>query len=156
MSRGVNKVILVGNLGRDPEVKYTGSGKAVANVSLATSEKWKDKQTDEWVEHTEWHKLVFWGRVAEIVGEYCTKGMTIYVEGKLKTEKWQDSDGNDRYTTKVEVNNPAQFQMLSGDGGGRRDERPSSGGFRDKPEQSSFKPDSPDDAGGFDDDDIPF
>ena len=118
MARGVNKVILVGNLGADPEVKYMPSGDAVANVSLATSESWKDKQTGENVEKTEWHRLVFFKRLAEIAGEYLRKGSQIYVEGQLQTRKWQDRDGNDRYTTEVKVR---EMQMLGSRGGGGSD-----------------------------------
>ncbi len=108
--RGVNKVILVGNLGKDPEVKYLPNGTAVANVSIATNEEWKDKTTGEKQNRIEWHNLTFWGRLAEIAGEYLKKGATIYVEGSLRTEKWQDKEGKDRYTTKINV---AELQMLS-------------------------------------------
>lgn len=114
MARGVNKVILIGNCGRDPEIRYTPDGKAVANISLATSESWKDKNSGEKVEKTEWHNLVFWGKLAEIVGEYVKKGGQIYVEGKLHTEKWQDKDGKDRYTTKITCD---QMLLLGGRGG---------------------------------------
>ena len=99
--KGVNKIILVGTCGKDPETRYMPSGGAVTNISMATSEQWKDKQTGEKKEETEWHNVVFFGRVAEIAAEYLKKGSQAYVEGKLKTEKWQDKDGNDRYTTKV-------------------------------------------------------
>ena len=114
MARGVNKVILVGNLGRDPEVRYTPGGAAVTNVSIATSESWKDKESGESKERTEWHKVVFFGRLAEIAGEYLKKGRQIYVEGTLRTNKWQDKDGNDRYTTEVIASN---MQMLGSRGG---------------------------------------
>lgn len=107
--RGVNKVILIGNLGRDPEVRYTPSGVAVANFSIATSEEWKDKGTGEKQERTEWHKIVAWRRLAEICGEYLYKGSQVYIEGKLQTRKWQDRDGNDRWTTEVYV---ISMQML--------------------------------------------
>lgn len=117
MSKGVNKAILVGHLGKDPDVRYFQNGDAVANVSLATSETWKDKQTGEIQERTEWHNLVFHKRLAEIAGEYLRKGSQIYAEGKLKTRKWQDKQGNDRYTTEVIVND---MQML----GGRGDSEP--------------------------------
>lgn len=103
MAKGVNKVILVGNLGRDPEVKYLPSGSAVANIGLATSESWKDKESGEKQERTEWHNLVFFGRVAEIAGEYLKKGSQVYIEGSLRTRKWQDKEGQDRYTTEVVV-----------------------------------------------------
>lgn len=114
-SRGINKVILIGNLGQDPEIRYTASGAAVANVNIATSEQWKDKETGDTQERTEWHRLVFFGRLAEIVGEYLKKGSQVYVEGRLQTRKWQDRDGNDKYTTEIVVN---EMQMLGGRGGG--------------------------------------
>ena len=114
MARGVNKVILVGNLGRDPEVRYSPNGQAVANVTLATSESWKDKTSGEKQEKTEWHRVVFFGRLAEIVSEYLRKGSQIYVEGRLQTRKWQDKDGNDRYTTEIVAN---EMQMLGSRGG---------------------------------------
>jgi len=109
MARGVNKVILIGNLGRDPEVRYSPNGQAVANVTLATSESWKDKNTGDKQERTEWHRVVFFGRLAEIAGEYLKKGSQVYVEGRLQTRKWQDKDGNERYTTEVVA---AEMQML--------------------------------------------
>jgi single-strand DNA-binding protein len=117
MAKGVNKVILVGHLGRDPEVRYMPSGEAVANVTLATSESWKDKQTGEQQEHTEWHRIVFFGRLAEIAGEYLRKGRQVYVEGRLRTSKWQDKNtGQDRYSTDIIV---SDMQMLgSREGGG--------------------------------------
>jgi len=118
MARGVNKVILVGNLGADPEVKYMPSGDAVANVSLATTDSWKDKQTGENVEKTEWHRLVFFKRQAEIAGEYLRKGSQIYVEGNLQTRKWQDRDGNDRYTTEIRVRDMQMLGSRAGSGGG--------------------------------------
>jgi single-strand DNA-binding protein len=114
MARGVNKVILVGNLGKDPEVRYSPNGQAVANVTLATSESWKDKTSGEKVEKTEWHRVVFFGRLAEIAGEYLKKGGQIYVEGRLQTRKWQDKDGHDRYTTEIVAN---EMQMLGSRGG---------------------------------------
>jgi single-strand DNA-binding protein len=114
MARGVNKVILVGNLGRDPEVRYMPSGNAVANVTLATTESWKDKQTGEKQERTEWHNVVFYSRLAEIAGEYLKKGSQVYVEGSLRTRKWQDKSGNDRYTTEIIA---SEMQMLGGRGG---------------------------------------
>ena len=115
MARGVNKVILVGHLGKDPEVRYMPSGNAVCNVTLATSDSWKDKQSGEQKDRTEWHNLVFYGRLAEIAGEYLRKGSQAYVEGRLQTRKWQDKSGNDRYTTEIIVND---MQMLGGRGGG--------------------------------------
>jgi len=104
MARGVNKAILIGNLGNDPEVRYTPSGSAVATVSLATSETWRDKQSGELQDRTEWHRVVFFSRLAEIVGEYLHKGSKIYVEGSLRTRKWQDKNGMDRYTTEIIAN----------------------------------------------------
>jgi single-strand DNA-binding protein len=118
MARGVNKVILVGNLGADPEVKYMPNGNAVANVTVATSESWKDKQSGEQKDKTEWHRVVFFRRLAEIAGEYLKKGSQIYIEGKLQTRKWQDKNGNDRYTTEIIAN---EMQMLGSRGGGSAD-----------------------------------
>jgi single-strand DNA-binding protein len=114
MARGINKVIIVGNLGADPEVKYMPSGDAVCNISVATTESWKDKQSGEKVENTEWHRVVMFRRLAEISGEYLRKGSQVYIEGKLKTRKWQDNNGNDRYTTEIEARD---MQMLGGRGG---------------------------------------
>lgn len=112
----VNKVILVGNLGKDPEVRYLPDGGAVANLTLATSSNWKDKNTGEKREETEWHRIVIYGRLAEIAGEYCKKGRSIYIEGRLKTRKWQDQSGVDKYTTEIIAD---QMQLLgSRDGGG--------------------------------------
>lgn len=122
MARGINKVILVGNLGADPEVKYMPSGSAVTTLRIATSESWKDKQTGEQRERTEWHQVVGYNRLAEIMGEYLRKGSQVYVEGAIRTEKWQDRDGNDRYTTKVVAN---EMQMLGGRGGDFGGSRPS-------------------------------
>jgi len=115
MARGVNKAIIVGNVGQDPEVRYMPSGSAVAEVSVATSEQWKDKQSGEKQERTEWHKVTFFGRLAEVVGEYVRKGSQIYVEGSIRTEKWTDKQGQDRYTTKIVAN---EMQMLGGRTGG--------------------------------------
>ncbi|MBT7952190.1 MAG: single-stranded DNA-binding protein [Gammaproteobacteria bacterium] len=114
MARGVNKVILVGNLGNDPDIRYTAGGAAVANISLATTDSWKDKESGEQQDRTEWHRIVFFGRLAEIVGEYLRKGSQVYVEGRLQTRKWQDKSGNDRYTTEIVAN---EMQMLGGRGG---------------------------------------
>ncbi len=113
MARGVNKVILVGNLGKDPEVRYTQDQSAVANITLATSESWKDKTSGEKVEKTEWHRIVFFGRLAEVAGEYLKKGSQIYVEGRLQTRKWQDKEGKERYTTEIVAN---EMQMLGSRG----------------------------------------
>jgi single-strand DNA-binding protein len=162
MARGVNKVILVGNLGKDPDMKYTASGAAIANITVATSESWTDKQTNEKVEKTEWHRVVFFRRLAEVVGEYLRKGSQVYLEGKLQTRKWQDQNGQDRYTTEIVAD---QMQMLGargGDGGGGGGGRPQGGGgggggFRNNPPapaQNSPAQPSPDNS--FDDDDIPF
>ena len=115
MARGVNKVILIGNLGKDPEVRYMPSGGGVANLSLATSESWKDKQTGEMQEKTEWHRVVFFGKLGEIAGEYLKKGSKIYVEGRIQTRKWQDKEGHDRYSTEIIGN---EMQMLDSKGGG--------------------------------------
>lgn len=119
MSRGINKVILIGNLGADPDVRSTAGGKAVANLSVATSESWKDRQTGETRENTEWHRVVFFDRTAEVAGQYLRKGSRVYVEGKLQTRKWQDKDGNDRWTTEILGRD---LQML-GDGGSDRPQR---------------------------------
>ncbi len=109
MARGVNKVILVGNVGQDPEMKYMPSGNAVTNISIATSERWKDKQTGQQQERTEWHRVVFFNRLGEIAGEYLKKGSKVYVEGSLRTRKWQDKDGKDQYTTEIVA---SEMQML--------------------------------------------
>ena len=115
MARGVNKVILVGNLGNDPETKYTPSGGAITNISIATSESWKDKNTGQQQERTEWHRVIFFNRLAEIAGEYLKKGSKVYVEGSLRTRKWQGQDGQDRYTTEIVA---SEMQMLDGRGDG--------------------------------------
>ncbi|MGH8480179.1 MAG: single-stranded DNA-binding protein [Gammaproteobacteria bacterium] len=120
MARGINKVILVGNLGAEPEVRYMPSGQAVANVGLATSDSWRDKETGENQERTEWHRVVFFGKLAEIVKEYLHKGSQVYVEGRIRTRKWQDRDGHDRYTTEIVAND---MQMLGGRGGAAPMER---------------------------------
>ena len=113
MARGVNKVILIGNLGGDPEVRYMPNGNAVANVTLATSDSWKDKQTGHLQERTEWHRVVFFGRLAEVVGEYARKGSKLYIEGRLQTREWE-KDGIKRYTTEVVVDMQGQMQLLDG------------------------------------------
>jgi single-strand DNA-binding protein len=115
MARGVNKVILVGNLGKDPETRYMPSGSAVTNLTLATSESWKDKQTGDQQERTEWHKIAMFGRLAEIAAEYLRKGSQVYIEGKLRTRKWQDKEGKDRWTTEIVAD---EMQMLGSKGGG--------------------------------------
>jgi len=149
MARGVNKVIIVGTLGQDPEVKYTANGSAVVNVGVATNETWKDKQTGETQERTEWHRIVMFGKLAEIAGQYLKKGSQAYFEGSLRTNKWQDQSGNDRYTTEIIAN---EMQMLGGRGG--------SGGAPapvQEQQQSQSKPAATETApmdDGFDD--IPF
>jgi len=115
MARGVNKVILIGNLGKDPETRYMPSGSAVTNLTLATSESWKDKQTGENQERTEWHKVAMFGKLAEIAAEYLRKGSQVYIEGKLRTRKWQDKEGKDRWTTEIVAD---EMNMLGGKGGG--------------------------------------
>ena len=174
MARGINKVILIGNVGKDPETKYMPSGGAVTNITVATSESWKDKNTGQQQERTEWHRVVFFNRLGEIAGEYLRKGSKVYVEGALRTRKWQGQDGQDRYTTEVVG---SEMQMLDSRGGGGAgagagggyqqqggqggapqqapqsapQQQRDSGGFG-APAQSSPAP------GGFDDfdDDIPF
>ena len=113
MARGINKVILVGNCGQDPETRFSAAGAAITNVSIATSESWKDKQTGQQQERTEWHRVVFFNRLGEIAGEYLKKGSKIYVEGSLRTRKWQDKEGQDRYTTEIVGN---EMQMLDSRG----------------------------------------
>ncbi len=155
MARGVNKVILIGNLGNDPETKFLPSGGAVTNVSLATSESWKDKQTGQMQERTEWHRVVFFNKLAEIAGEYLKKGSKVYVEGSIRTRKWQGQDGQDRYTTEIVV---SEMQMLDGRGEGGAQAR--QGGYS-APAQSDAG-DAPAAGGGYAapsgdfDDDIPF
>ena len=152
MSRGVNKVILIGNLGAEPDVRYMQSGDAVANVSLATSESWKDKNSGETQERTEWHRVVFFGKLAEIVKQYLHKGSKIYVEGQLRTKKWQDKEGQDRYTTEVVVSMGGTLQMLDGRPAGESDARP-----MNKAGANSPRPPTSDQGGGMPfDDDIPF
>jgi single-strand DNA-binding protein len=155
----VNKVILIGNLGRDPEVRYAPSGSAICNVTLATSRQWKDKNSGERQEETEWHRVVFYDRLAEIAGEYLKKGRPVYVEGRLKTRKWTDKDGVDKYTTEIIAD---QMQLLgSREGGG--DEGGGGGGGYSRPAArpaaaAAPKPAAKPAATGFDDmdDDIPF
>ena len=144
MARGINKVILVGNLGADPETRYMPSGSAVTNLSIATSEQWKDKQSGDQKERTEWHKVAMFNRLAEIAAEYLRKGSQVYIEGKLRTRKWQDRDGNDRWTTEIIAD---EMQMLGGRGGGGSAPMSSGSG------PSSAPPQPP--ADDFDDD-IPF
>ena len=157
MARGVNKVILVGNCGGDPETRYLPNGNAVTNVTLATSESWKDKQTGQQQERTEWHRVVFFGRLAEIVAEYVRKGSQIYVEGSLRTRKWQGQDGSDKYTTEIVVDINGNMQLLGA--------APTQGGQRQqqqrpqRPQQPSRQQQpTPQPAPDYDsyDDEIPF
>ena len=173
MARGVNKVILIGNLGADPETRYMPAGGAVTNINMATSDQWKDKQTGQPQERTEWHRVVFFNRLAEIAGEYLKKGSKVYVEGSLRTRKWQGQDGQDRYTTEIVA---GEMQMLDSRGGGETGgyagtssgqssqqgpmdqnygNAPNQGQANNNP-QGGNQPHQP--AGGFDsfDDDIPF
>ena len=151
MARGINKVILVGNLGADPETRALPSGTTVANIRVATSESWKDKQTGDMKEQTEWHHVAMFGRLGEIAGEYLRKGSQVYIEGRLRTRKWQDKQGNDRYTTEVVA---SEMQMLGGRGGGATQET------RDTRETGGGKAGAPAPAGAGSaaefDDDIPF
>ena len=148
MSRGINRVMLVGNLGQDPDVKHTANGNAVVNITVATSESWNDKQTGEKVEKTEWHRVVAFQKLAEIMGEYLRKGSQVYIEGKLQTRKWQDQNGQDRYTTEVVADN-----MLMLGGRGETDTHQQSSGFRKDAQPRHEHAQSGDD---FMDDDIPF
>ncbi len=156
MARGVNKVILIGNLGVDPEVRYTANGSAVTNVRLATTDSWRDRQTGEQQERTEWHRIVFFGKLAEIAGEYLRKGSKVYIEGRLQTRKWQGQDGQDRYTTEIVAND---MQMLDSRGGAGDMGGPGGGGqSRGRPmdDRGGRQQDNMgDDAGAFEDD-IPF
>ncbi len=170
MARGINKVILVGNLGQDPETRYMPSGNAVTNISVATSESWKDKQTGEQQERTEWHRVAFFNRLAEIAGEYLKKGSKVYIEGSLRTRKYQAQDGSDRYSTEIIAN---EMQMLDsrGDMGGGGGYQQQGGGYQQQggqqqnrgggnynqapPQQQPQQSAPPMDSGSFDDD-IPF
>ncbi|WPP44858.1 single-stranded DNA-binding protein [Pseudomonas sp. AN-1] len=167
MARGVNKVILVGNVGGDPETRYLPNGNAVTNITLATSDSWKDKQTGQLQERTEWHRVVFFGKVAEIAGEYLRKGSQVYVEGRLQTRKWQDQSGQDRYTTEIVVDMGGQMQLLGSRGGNaeggdyaQRPARPQREPQQQAPRESRPAPQQPaaQPAPDYDsfDDDIPF
>lgn len=167
MARGVNKVIIVGTLGNDPEVKYSASGSAIANLSVATSEQWKDKQTGENKEQTEWHRVVIFGKLAEVAGEYLRKGSQVYIEGQLRTRKWTDSNGVDRYTTEIVIPQMGGVMLMLG---GKRDDsgqqqrqqsgkQPQGGWGANPQQQQQPKQQSP--QGGNEppmdfDDDIPF
>jgi len=136
---GVNKVIILGNLGKDPEQRFTAAGGEISNITVATSESWNDKQSGEKQEKTEWHKVAAFGKLAEIMNKYLAKGSQVYIEGKIQTRKWQDKEGQDRWTTEIIAN---QLQMLGG-----KPEKPKADGFRDKPETTMSD---------FADDQIPF
>ena len=151
MAKGINKVIIVGNLGADPEVRYMPSGGAVANVSVATSESWKDKQSGEMQERTEWHRIVFFNRLAEIVGEYLRKGSKVYVEGSLRTRKWQDQNNVERYTTEIVASEMQMLDSRGGAGGGA----PMGGGQQRSQQQSPSTAPAEPVSEDFDDD-IPF
>ena len=148
MARGINKVILIGNCGQDPDVKHTASGSAVTNISVATSESWKDKQSGQQQERTEWHRVVFFARLAEIAGEHLRKGSKVYIEGSIRTNKWQDNDGNDRYSTEIVAN---EMQMLDSRSDAGLTPRQSA---QPAPKQSN-QPDQQQPPRDFDDD-IPF
>jgi single-strand DNA-binding protein len=158
MARGINKVILVGNLGADPDTRYMPSGKAVTNIRIATSESWKDKTTGDQQERTEWHGIVLFDKLGEIAAEYLRKGSQVYIEGSLRTRKWQDKEGKDRYTTEIVARD---MQMLGGRGGagGGGAGMGAGGGESSRPARSAAPeeraPPPADDGGGFDDD-IPF
>ena len=165
MARGVNKVILIGNLGADPDTRYSASGSAICSVSLATSESWKDKQTGEMQDRTEWHRVKFFGKLAEIAGQYLKKGRQVYIEGSIRSSKYTDKEGIERWSTDIIANN---MQMLGGPGDG--EPRGEGGGYRQRSAPShgggapagggsrpaAAAPQPPADNGGFEDDDIPF
>ena len=173
MARGINKVIIVGNLGADPETRYTGSGTAITSLRIATSEQWTDKQSGEKQERTEWHRVKLFGKLAEIAGEYLKKGRQVYIEGSLRTDKYTDKDGIERYSTDIIAN---EMQMLGGGGegggsggGGFQRERPQGGqrqqgggnygggGYGNQSRGGNAPaPSAPANNGGFEDDDIPF
>jgi single-strand DNA-binding protein len=145
--KGINKAIIVGHLGKDPETRYTAGGRAITNFSVATSESWKDKQTGEKQEKTEWHRIVSFGRLAEVCGEFLRKGSLVYIEGKITTRKWQDKQGQDRYSTEIVA---SEMQMLGGKGGEQkpRQQEQQQGGFG----EGGFREEEQE----FTDDDIPF
>lgn len=155
MARGVNKVILVGNLGQDPEVRYMPNGNGVANISIATTDSWKDKNTGQMQERTEWHRVVLFGKLAEVAGEYLRKGSQVYIEGRLQTRKWTDQSGQEKYTTEIVVDMGGQMQMLGGRGeqqGGGQYQGQQSGGFNNQQSQYNQTPQqqqAPQQQGGF-------
>lgn len=166
MARGINKVILVGNLGADPETRYTANGGAITNIRIATSENWRDKQTGENQERTEWHRVVLFGKLGEIAGEYLKKGRQVYIEGSLRTNKYTDKEGVERYTTDIVAN---EMQMLGGPGGGEGGGYSGGGGGYNRDRggdrserapsrapQSAAPSRQPPPSDGFEDDDIPF
>jgi single-strand DNA-binding protein len=157
MSKGVNKAIIIGTLGKDPELKYTAGGAAIAQISVATNESWKDKQTGEQQERTEWHRIVIFGKLAEIAGQYLRKGSQAYFEGRIQTRKWQDQQGQDKYSTEINAN---QMQMLGpktvNGNGQQQQQQPAANGYQGQGQQSTTRaaaPQQPIDD-GFDD--IPF
>lgn len=153
MARGINKVILIGNLGQDPETKYMPSGSAVTNLRIATSEVFKDKETGQQQERTEWHSVAMFGRLAEIAGEYLRKGSQVYIEGRLRTRKWQDKQGNDRYTTEIIA---SEMQMLGSRGGGSAGGGQGGGRSRGADDEYARQPVTSSTEKDDFDDDIPF
>ena len=166
MARGINKVILVGNSGNDPEVRYAANGSAIANISVATTDSWKDKNTGEQQDRTEWHRVVMFNRLGEIAGEYLKKGSQVYIEGKLQTRKWQDQSGQDKYSTEIVA---SEMQMLGGRGGGsetgggggyqapqQRQQAPQQQGGQQGGQQASPQPAAQPQPSNDFDDDIPF
>jgi single-strand DNA-binding protein len=166
MARGINKVILVGNLGNDPEVRYAANGSAIANISVATTDSWKDKNTGEQQDRTEWHRVVMFNRLGEIAGEYLKKGSQVYIEGRLQTRKWQDQGGQDKYSTEIVA---SEMQMLGGRGGGaemggdggyqapqQRQQAPQQQGGQQRGQQASPRPAAQPQPSNDFDDDIPF
>jgi single-strand DNA-binding protein len=139
----LNKAMIIGNLGQDPEVRYMNNGNAVATISVATSEKWKDKQTGEQKEKTEWHRILFFGKLGEVAGEYLRKGSKVYIEGKIQTRKWQDKDGSDRYSTEIIANELKMLSPKNNDDGRKENKKPSN-----KPKEQNLVESSWDD---FDD-----
>ena len=135
MARGINKVILVGNLGQDPEVRYMPNGNGVANISIATTDSWKDKNTGQMQERTEWHRVVLFGKLAEVAGEYLRKGSQVYIEGRLQTRKWTDQSGQEKYTTEIVVDMGGQMQML----GGRGEQQGGGGGYQGGQSQGGYQ-----------------